>query len=36
MANDNAVPMTWILIFLVLAIGLGALTILFLGGTLMG
>ena len=36
MANENAVPLKWILIFLVLALGVGVLTVLFLGGSLIG
>ena len=34
MANDTSVSWKWVLVFLLLAIGLGALTVLFLGGSL--
>lgn len=34
MANDTAVSWKWILIFILLSIGLGAATVLFLGGSL--
>ncbi|WP_435067389.1 hypothetical protein [Haloplanus sp. C73] len=34
MAESNAVPLWWILAFLVLALGLGALTVAAVGGSL--
>lgn len=36
MANENAVSLKWVLIFLILALGMGVLTVLFLGGSLIG
>ena len=36
MAENDSVPLSWILIFLLLALGLGAAGIQFVGGSLIG
>lgn len=36
MANDTSVPFWWVLLFVVLALGVGAGAILFVGGDLLG
>ncbi|NHN41810.1 hypothetical protein G9C85_09230 [Halorubellus sp. JP-L1] len=36
MADDNSIPLSWILLFLVLVIGVGAAAVYFVGGDLVG
>jgi hypothetical protein len=36
MADDNSIPLSWILLFLVLVIGVGAGAVIFVGGSIMG
>ncbi|WP_323674405.1 hypothetical protein [Halorubellus sp. PRR65] len=35
MADDNSIPLSWILLFLVLVIGVGAGAVVFVGGSIM-
>ena len=34
MADDNSIPLSWILLFLVLVLGVGAAAVIFVGGSL--
>ena len=35
MADDNSIPLSWILLFLVLVLGVGAGAVIFVGGDIM-
>ncbi|MFC6952209.1 hypothetical protein [Halorubellus litoreus] len=35
MADDNSIPLSWILLFLVLVLGVGAGAVIFVGGSIM-
>jgi len=36
MAEDNSIPLSWILLFLVLLVGVGVGAVFFVGGDIMG
>jgi hypothetical protein len=36
MAEDNSIPLSWILLFLLLVVGVGVGAVIFVGGNIMG